>query len=318
MKSKVFCIGELLIDFICKDNIDLINGINYEKKAGGAPANVAVTISKLGNKAYFLGQIGNDSFGKFLLNTLEEFDINTDMVEVDGNTTLAFVSIDSNGERDFEFKRGSDGDYNFSKIDLSKISNKDIIHFGSATAFLDGRLKDTYFKLAEYAIQNNIFISFDPNYRDTLITHKNMNEYLNCVHKLIGYSNFVKLSEEELKLITSEQDMNNGVDKIHSLGAKVVAVTLGDSGTLLSYGKRTTIPSIKINQIDSTGAGDAFVGAVLSKVCELGDNKNIENEVWEKIIRFANIVGAKTCENYGAISSIPTLKELESTCISEI
>lgn len=318
MKSKVFCIGELLIDFICKDNIDLINGINYEKKAGGAPANVAVTISKLGNKAYFLGQIGNDSFGKFLLNTLEEYDINTDMVEVEGNTTLAFVSINSNGERDFEFKRGSDGDYNFSKIDLSKISNKDIIHFGSATAFLEGRLKETYFKLAEYASQNNVFISFDPNYRDALITDSNINEYLSCVHKLIGYSNFVKLSEEELKLITSEQDMNKGLDKIHSLGAKVVAVTLGDNGTLLSYRKRNIIPSIKINQIDSTGAGDAFVGAVLSKVCELDDNKNIDNEVWEKIIRFANIVGAKTCENYGAISSIPTLKELESTCLIEI
>ena len=80
------------------------------------------------------------------------------MVEVEGNTTLAFVSIDSNGERDFEFKRGSDGDYNFSKIDLSKISNKDIIHFGSATAFLEGRLKETYFKLAEYASQNSVFI----------------------------------------------------------------------------------------------------------------------------------------------------------------
>lgn len=84
MRSKVFCIGELLIDFICRDDEDLVNGINYEKKAGGAPANVAATISKLENKAYFLGQVGNDSFGKFLLNTLREFDVDTEMVEIGG------------------------------------------------------------------------------------------------------------------------------------------------------------------------------------------------------------------------------------------
>ena len=312
MKSKVFCIGELLIDFICKDSADLITGVNYEKKAGGAPANVAATISKLDNKAYFLGQVGKDSFGEFLMNILKEVEVNTDMIEVDGNTTLAFVSIDSKGERNFEFKRGCDEDYDFNKINLNKISAKDIIHFGSATAFLEGKLKDTYFKLAEYAIQNNIFISFDPNYRDALITDKNIEDYLSCVNKFIGFSNFIKLSEEELFLITSEKDIDKGMDKIHKLGAKIVAVTLGDRGTLFSYKKRSIISSIKIKQVDSTGAGDAFVGAVLSKLCDAEDNKNIGNKEWEDIIKFANKVGAKTCENYGAISSIPTLNDLEN------
>ncbi|GAA0107638.1 carbohydrate kinase [Clostridium sp.] len=314
MKSKVFCIGELLIDFICKDSADLINGVNYEKKAGGAPANVAATISKLENEAYFLGQVGKDSFGEFLINILKEVEVNTDMVEVDGSTTLAFVSIDSKGERNFEFKRGCDRDYDFNKINLNKISTKDIIHFGSATAFLEGKLKETYFKLAKYAIKNNIFISFDPNYRDSLITDKNIDDYLSCVKKFIGYSSFIKLSEEELSLITSEEDMDKGIDKIHLLGAKVVAVTLGERGTLFSYKKRTIIPSIKIKQVDSTGAGDAFVGAVLSKLCDVDDNKNVWTRDWEDIIRFANKVGAKTCENYGAISSIPTLNDLENKC----
>lgn len=314
MKSKVFCIGELLIDFICKDSADLINGVNYEKKAGGAPANVAATISKLENEAYFLGQVGKDSFGEFLINILKEVEVNTDMVEVDGSTTLAFVSIDSKGERNFEFKRGCDRDYDFNKINLNKISTKDIIHFGSATAFLEGKLKETYFKLAKYAIKNNIFISFDPNYRDALITDKNIDDYLSCVKKFIGYSSFIKLSEEELSLITSEEDMDKGIDKIHLLGAKVVAVTLGERGTLFSYKKRTIIPSIKIKQVDSTGAGDAFVGAVLSKLCDVDDNKNIVTRDWEDIIKFANKVGAKTCENYGAISSIPTLNDLDNKC----
>ena len=117
--NKVFCIGELLIDFINKDiNAGLVKGINFEKKAGGAPANVCAAVCKLGGKSYFLGQIGKDAFGKFLLDTLKNANINTEMVVEEGNTTLAFVSIDENGERGFEFNRGSDGQYSFDKIDL--------------------------------------------------------------------------------------------------------------------------------------------------------------------------------------------------------
>ena len=111
------------------------------KKAGGAPANVAATISKLQNEAYFLGQVGNDSFGRFLLNTLKEVNVNTEMIELDGNTTMAFVSIDDMGERDFEFIRGSDGDYSFNKIDLEKISSKDIIHFGFSNSVFRWTIK---------------------------------------------------------------------------------------------------------------------------------------------------------------------------------
>lgn len=311
MRNKVFCVGELLIDFICKDNVDLVTGVNYEKKAGGAPANVAATISKLQNEAYFLGQVGNDSFGRFLLNTLKEVNVNTEMIELDGNTTMAFVSIDDMGERDFEFIRGSDGDYSFNKIDLEKISSKDIIHFGSATAFLDGQLKETYFKLLDYSRENNIFISFDPNYRDALITENYREEYLKCVKEFIKVADFIKLSDKELKLITLMDDIDKGIDSIHNLGGKAIAITLGEQGTVFSYkGDSSIIPSININQVDSTGAGDAFVGAVLSKLCNIDNKKDLGFEQWKDIIRFANIVGAKTCENFGAISSIPSLEQV--------
>ena len=168
--DKVFCIGELLIDFICKDKgKNLIEGSNFEKKAGGAPANVAVTISKLEGASYFLGQVGKDSFGRYLIKTLKDLDVDTSMTVMEGNTTLSFVAIDEEGERDFEFIRGSDSQYDFKNIDLSKISSEDIVHFGSATGFLEGKLKETYFKLFHYAIDNKMFISFDPNYRDNLI-----------------------------------------------------------------------------------------------------------------------------------------------------
>ncbi|WP_242968895.1 PfkB family carbohydrate kinase, partial [Clostridium beijerinckii] len=168
MSKNIFCIGELLIDMVCVDNKGLKDGEKFEKKAGGAPANVAACISKLDGNAYFLGQVGDDYFGKHLIELLKDLNINTEMAVEKGSTTIALVGIDKNGERNFDFLRGSDGEYSFNNINLSKIANSDIIHFGSATGFLEGELKKTYFKLLECAKSNNIYVSFDPNYRDAL------------------------------------------------------------------------------------------------------------------------------------------------------
>ena len=163
------------------------------------------------------------------------------MVVEEGNTTLAFVSIDENGERDFEFNRGSDGQYSFDKIDLNKISKNDIVHFGSATAFLEGELKNTYFKLLNYCKENKIFISFDPNYRDALITEDKLEQFIEDCKEFIKYSDFIKLSDEEIKIITKEEDLYNGIEKLHNMGAKLIAVTLGSKGTLVSTNEENYI-----------------------------------------------------------------------------
>ncbi|NFS12692.1 carbohydrate kinase [Clostridium botulinum] len=312
MNSNIFCIGELLIDMVCVDNKGLKYGEKFEKKAGGAPANVAASISKLEGNAYFLGQVGSDFFGKYLVELLKELNINTDMTVEKGSTTIALVGIDENGERNFDFLRGSDGEYSFENIDISKISESDIIHFGSATGFLDGELKNTYYKLLEYAKSKNIYISFDPNYRDALITDDKLDLFVKDCIEFLKKSDFTKLSDEELLLITKEEDLEAGVKKLHELGVKVVTITLGSKGTYLSVlGKNEIIPSIKIKQVDSTGAGDSFVGAVLKQIAEVEDKKNIGFEEWKNIITFANKVGAMTCTNYGAIASMPTLNDLK-------
>ena len=201
--NKVFCIGELLIDFIGKDiGKGLEKGNNFEKKAGGAPANVAAAVSKLGGESYFLGQVGNDSFGKYLVKMLKEVNINTDMTVMEGHTTLAFVAIDENGERNFEFVRGGDGEYSFSSINTNIIKNKDIIHFGSATGFLDGELKNTYYKLLNHALDKKAFVSFDPNYRDALILGDRLEQFVLDCKDFIEKADFIKLSDEEIKIIT--------------------------------------------------------------------------------------------------------------------
>jgi fructokinase len=311
MNNNVFCIGELLIDMVCVDNKGLNDGEKFEKKAGGAPANVAASTSKLGGNAYFLGQVGNDFFGKHLIELLTGLNINTEMTVEKGSTTIALVGIDEKGERNFDFLRGSDGEYSFENIDLSKINKLDIIHFGSATGFLDGELKKTYFKLLEYAKANDIYVSFDPNYRDALIAPNKLNQFTNDCIKFLKACDFTKLSDEELYLITKEKDITDGVNKLHELGVHVVTITLGAKGTYLSVdGKNEIVPSMKIKQVDSTGAGDAFVGAVLKQLSEIENKRNISFEEWKNIISFANKVGAITCTNYGAIASLPTLEDI--------
>lgn len=310
--NNVFCIGELLIDMVCVDSKGLKDGEKFEKKAGGAPANVAACISKLEGNAYFLGQVGNDFFGKHLIELLKDLNINTEMTVEKGSTTIALVGIDRNGERNFDFLRGSDGEYGFENIELSKITKSDIIHFGSATGFLEGELKNTYFKLLEYAKANDIYVSFDPNYRDALITPNKLNQFTDDCIKFLEDCDFTKLSDEELYLITKEKDITAGVNKLHELGVHVVTITLGAKGTYLSVnGKNEIVPSMKIKQVDSTGAGDAFVGAVLKQLSQIEDKWNISFEEWKSIVSFANKVGAITCTNYGAIASMPTLGQIE-------
>lgn len=312
MNKNVFCIGELLIDMVCVDNKGLKDGEKFEKKAGGAPANVAASICKLEGNAYFLGQVGDDFFGTYLVEMLDSLNINTEMTVKKGSTTMALVGIDADGERNFDFLRGSDGEYSFDNVDTSKITSSDIIHFGSATGFLDGELKNTYFKLLDYAVANDIYVSFDPNYRDALITEDKLDKFIEDCLSFLRKSDFTKLSDEELFLITKEKDITAGVNKLHELGVKVVTITLGSKGTYLSVaGQNEIIPSIKITQVDSTGAGDSFVGGVLKQLSDIEDKKNVSFEDWKNIIAFANKVGAITCTNYGAIASMPTLSELQ-------
>lgn len=307
--NTVHCIGELLIDWVCEDaSSDLVNGTTFVKKAGGAPANVAAVVSKHGGQSSFLGQVGNDPFGLFLKQTLTENGVSTDNLVEAGDTTFAFVSIQEDGERDFTFRRGSDGDYAFESIDLSLIQKGDLIHFGSATALLDGELKDAYFKLLQFAKRDGLFISFDPNYRDALIT--DLEQFKQDSRHFIAESDFIKLSEEEAHLLTGEEQLEDAVQALLELGAKQIAITLGSRGTLIATSAHHEIvPSISIDSVDSTGAGDAFVGAYLYRLASLGfDPERLRSD-----IEYANVTGALTCTAYGAIPAIPSRQLVNET-----
>jgi len=143
--KKVYCIGELLIDFVAENQgKDLTQAVQFTKKAGGAPANVACAISKLGGSAVFVGAVGQDAFGQFLLDTLMAHGVDVSTAQRSQTfTTLAFVSIASDGERDFVFSRGADQTLSY-QSSLGKQLQDSMVHFGAATSFLGGPLEDAY------------------------------------------------------------------------------------------------------------------------------------------------------------------------------
>lgn len=313
--STVICIGELLIDFFCTDvDSDLVAGRNFEKQAGGAPANVCAAIVKLGGKAAFSGKVGNDPFGHFLKKTLEEVHVDTSMLVMDEEhpTTLAFVSLKATGERDFVFNRGADAFLKENDLDTEKIRQHSIIHFGSATALLEEPFQSTYLKLMLEAKEVGQFISFDPNYRGDLWKDRK-DHFVELSKRGIAIADFVKVSDEELRIITGMDNIEEGIATLHEIGAKAIAVTLGKEGTMISDGHNLVIvPSIKVNSIDSTGAGDAFVGATLYQLAQAVEPKGILEDFKQlkEVISFSNIVGAMVCTKVGAIAALPTQAEV--------
>jgi len=315
MRESILCVGELLIDFFCNEiNVDLKEGSIFIKKAGGAPANVCAAVAKLGGKARFLGKVGNDPFGLFLESTLNSIGVCTDLLLKDNHapTTLAFVSLQEDGQRDFVFNRGADANLTMDEIPLDALSSVNIVHFGSATALLTQPFQQTYKNLMAYAKNHNHYITFDPNYR-TDLWGDNVELFKKHVFDCIPYCDFIKVSDEELYVLTNEPTIQKAVLILHSFGVECIAVTLGKDGTFFSLkGQTTIVPSISIQAIDSTGAGDAFVGATLYQLNRLENPKLLTIKDWIDIIQFSNKVGAIACEKIGAIESLPTLEEVLS------
>lgn len=309
---KVLCIGEALIDMICTDKgKSLSAGNNFLKKPGGAPTNVAAAIAALGGKVELAAKVGNDPFGKQLIEVMQSFGVGTNAMLTDKKhfTTFAFVSLMEDGERDFVFNRGADGELSIDDIDSIDLRDVSIIHFGSATAFLPGPLQAAYLHLLEKALYLNIFISFDPNYRH-LLFQNNTETFIEQSWHFLAHCHFFKLSDEEAMLITKTNSLEDAVKQLQEKTNTIFAITLGKEGTLLSMkGEQHIIESIPIIPVDTTGAGDAFVGAVLYQLSHRSKMQIAEMNMidWKLIIENSNKAGARTCEYLGAMEAFAYL-----------
>ncbi|MET0392247.1 MAG: carbohydrate kinase [Chitinophagaceae bacterium] len=306
--QKILCIGEALIDMICTDKgQSLSEGQHFLKRPGGAPTNVAAAIAALGGSVEIVAKVGNDPFGKQLREVLNEFNVSTQWLLTDDShfTTMAFVSLLENGERDFVFSRGADG--YLDKADIAAIDLREfsIVHFGSATAFLPGPLQAAYATLLERARQSDVLISFDPNYRHLLFPGTTRS-FIDQAWHFLKAARFAKLSDEEALLITGCATVDEAARQLSQEYTAVLAITIGKKGALLiNGGEIIPVPGVPSQVIDTTGAGDAFTGAVLYQLSHytVPQIRELDMEQWKTIIRNGNKAGARTCEYLGAMEA---------------
>ncbi len=310
--SKILCIGEALIDMICTDKgKPLSAGENFLKKPGGAPTNVAAAIAALGGEVELAAKVGVDPFGDHLVAVMKSFGVSTKHMLQDENhfTTFAFVSLMENAERDFYFNRGADGYLNTADIDAINMDEFSIVHFGSATGFLPGDLQGAYISLLKNSLDKKLFISFDPNYRHLLFQH-NTASFIKQSWNFLEHCHFFKVSDEEAIMLTGAATVEAAATAFLQKTSAVFAITLGKDGTMLGLGGTThIIPSIAIKPVDTTGAGDAFTGAVLYQLSNYKKQEmiNLGLEEWKQVILNANKAGARTCEYLGAMEAFKHL-----------
>lgn len=309
----ITAIGELLIDFTpagCNENgIEL-----YGRNPGGAPANVLAAGSRLGGKTAFIGKVGTDGFGQFLKHTLLENGINADgLVMTDKvHTTLAFVQLDERGDRSFSFYRKPGADIMLEPQEVSNQLLKDthILHFGSVS-LTDEPSRSAVLTAAKKAKEYGALISYDPNYRAPL--WDNEQNALLQMKAALAYADIIKVSEEELLLLTGKADLKEGAQALQNVGVSLVLVTLGARGAFYMLGDMSGIlPTYDVPTIDTNGAGDAFTGAVLFclKDKTAAQIRNMNREELEHIVDFANATGSLATTRHGAIPAMPTLQEV--------
>ncbi|MCM8711218.1 carbohydrate kinase [Clostridium sp. SYSU_GA19001] len=314
--KKVFTIGEALIDFIPEQKGTALKDVSsFQKAPGGAPANVAAVVSKLGGQSAFIGKLGKDAFGDYLVETLREVGVKTDYIfrTHKANTALAFVSLREDGERDFSFYRNPSADMLLeeSEIDKQWFGEGDILHFCSVS-LVDAPVRKAHVAAIEAVKKAGGIISFDPNIRFPLWQdHK---EYKNIICEFIKYDDILKVSEDELEFITGISEEEKAIQWLLSLGVKVILITRGSKGVSAYFGSNEiTVEGYKVKAVDTTGAGDSFIGAFLYQICtkDIYIN-NIAYNKMKEILKFSNAVAALTTMNKGAISAIPSLEIVEN------
>jgi fructokinase len=305
-------IGELLIDFTPFEGADGKNC--FEQNAGGAPPNMLAMVAKLGGKAAFIGKVGDDEFGKDLKAVLENSNIDASGVVFSNDipTTLAFVHLFGNGDRDFSFYRKPGADITLEKdeIDYSLIDSAKLLHFGSLS-FTDQPSKDSVLGAVKYAKDNSKLISYDPNYRAPLWTSKH--DAIEGMKLGLEYCDIIKMSEEEAELLTGYADLDKAGQDMLNRGMKLVLITKGAEGSYF-YHKNGSgkVPPFKVKCVDATGAGDAFMGAMLYQIVSSDkDILNLEKLDLEDMLRVANATGALCVGKRGGIPGMPEKHEVE-------
>jgi fructokinase len=310
----VICFGEALIDFLNTgyQDDDCLKLNNYRQYPGGAPANAAVAVSKLGGKAFFAGQVGDDAFGEFLINALHTYQVNTQFVSKHphAKTALAFVLLDEMGERSFSFHRHQTADLLFEKsqVDENWFCESPIFHFCSNTLTEKHIAACTEYAV-EQALRHEAIISFDVNLRHNLWATGEVS--IGVVNNLVKQAHVLKFSLEELTYL-AEGDIESYIQSCFDAHCQLLIITDGEN--VLTYYTATILDAIsppKVITVDTTAGGDAFIGALLFSLCHFEQLAELleDSELLKQIINFSASCGALTVTKAGAFPALPNFEQ---------
>ncbi|AHG74812.1 Fructokinase [Mannheimia varigena USDA-ARS-USMARC-1296] len=302
--SKIWVTGDAVVDLIP-------DGENhYLKCAGGAPANVAVGVSRLGVEAGFIGRVGNDPLGKFMREVLQAENVSVENMILDDNhrTSTVVVGLD-NGERSFTFMVNPSADQFLEVGDLPEFSKGDFLHCCSI-ALINDPSRSTTIEAICRVKQAGGYVSFDPNLRESL--WKSLDEMKSVVNSVVSMADILKFSEEELTLLTDTDSLEEATKAITAqYPEKLIIITLGKDGAIYHFnGKSQIVAGKALKPVDTTGAGDAFVSGLLAGLANTPDWK--DETALVEVIRKANASGALATTAKGAMSALPNKAELDA------
>jgi len=306
----VITLGEALIDFTPLDD----QNMDFRKNPGGAPANVAVALSRLGVDVSFVGKVGNDVLGNFLAKKLQSENVNIENLVLtdEAKTAITFVTLDEDGDRSFDFYIDPSADrfLREDEIDAKLFEQNKIYHFGSIS-LIDEPARSATKKGIELAHQNEMLISYDPNLREML--WDSLDEAKEIILSVMDQVDIVKVSEEELEFLTGETDIEKGAEILEAeYDIPVLFITCGSKGSYYYLNDLGFVEAFKVDAVDTTGAGDAFMSGVLYNFNQ-ADLKmtEIDNKFLEKTLKFANYSGSLAASASGAMAALPSLEEVQ-------
>lgn len=306
----VVCLGEILVDFTSVGLSDAGQPL-YECNAGGAPANVAAAVARLGGRSAFIGAVGSDPFGSFLRTALVNcgVDVRALGVSAEQHTTLAFVSLAPDGERSFSFCRnpGADTTLSIQGLDSDLLDNCRFLHVGSLSLTHEPARSATFAAIERVHASGGL-VSVDPNWRPNLWPDREAG--IVAMKSLVQHADILKVSDEELPLLTGTGDPEYGARLLLEQGPSLVLVTLGKDGAFVSSAAGSfRVPAPEVSVLDTTGAGDSFVGGLLFRLSLIEDPLPPDSGILRSAVSFANAVAALCVTRRGAITALPDLQE---------
>lgn len=315
-KKGLCAIGEALIDFVAdQKGVELKNVRSFTKAAGGAPANVAGSVAKLGFPARFVTKLGQDAFGDYIVDVLNESGINTSYILRDERfeTSLAFVSLKEDGNREFAFYRKNSADlmYSSSEIPEDILDNCGMLHFCSVD-LVESPMKEAHLRLIDMAHEKGVLVCFDPNLRFSLWDDRE--KLRETVREFMPLADIVKISDEELSFITGHEDINESLEMLLQGRTKCIIYTLGKDGSV-AYTRncQANVKGFRVDAVDTTGAGDSFIGAIEYQLLrdEVNSIDDLNQKKLEEYLYFANAYAAYTTTKKGALSSLANREQME-------